>query len=98
MTAALGPGAGPHLRPLPFGAELIDSDREDDIPPEWIAKLSIAGTLDDCAGQVRALHAAGSEPVILLPLPGEPEEDAISAAGELARRAGTARASGPSPS
>jgi alkanesulfonate monooxygenase SsuD/methylene tetrahydromethanopterin reductase-like flavin-dependent oxidoreductase (luciferase family) len=101
VTSALDPSTEPHLRPLPFGAELIElvaQDRKDEIPAEWIARLGICGTLGQCAAQVRALHEAGSESVILLPLLGEPEEDAISAAGELARSAGTPRASGQSPS
>ncbi|WP_236788216.1 LLM class flavin-dependent oxidoreductase [Amycolatopsis sp. GM8] len=82
------PSTEPHLRPLPFGEELLNGGR-DPIPAEWIQRLSVSGTLAECAAQLAALDEASAGSVILLPLLGEPEEDAISAAGELARAAGT---------
>ncbi|GHF65576.1 alkanesulfonate monooxygenase SsuD/methylene tetrahydromethanopterin reductase-like flavin-dependent oxidoreductase (luciferase family) [Amycolatopsis bartoniae] len=100
LVAALTPSTGPHLRPLPFGEELfalIRQGRADELRDEWIDRLTISGPLDQCAAQRKALHDAGSESVVLLPLLAEPLEDAISAAGELARHGGTPPVSGPSP-
>ncbi|WP_394363007.1 LLM class flavin-dependent oxidoreductase [Amycolatopsis sp. SB7-3] len=92
VASAIGPNSGPALEPLDFGAELLAevkaaSDRKDlarRLRPEWIDRLSISGTLDRCVEQIRALYAAGTESVILLPLLGEPEEESFAAAGRIA--------------
>jgi len=92
VASALTPGTEAHLRPLPFGDDLLnvigDSATTDELAarlrPEWIEHLSISGDLGRCVEQVRRLHAAGSESVVLLPLDGEPEEAAVDAAGEVA--------------
>ncbi len=92
VASAIGPNSGPALEPLDFGAELLAevkaaTDREDlarRLRPEWIDRLSISGTLDRCAEQIRALYAAGTESVVLLPLLGEPEEESFVAAGRIA--------------
>ncbi|MEU9689718.1 LLM class flavin-dependent oxidoreductase [Amycolatopsis japonica] len=92
VASAIGPNSGPALEPLDFGAELLAevqaaSDREDlarRLRPEWIDRLSISGPLDRCVEQIRALYAAGTESVILLPLLGEPEEESFAAAGRIA--------------
>ncbi|WP_431879499.1 LLM class flavin-dependent oxidoreductase [Amycolatopsis sacchari] len=89
LVAALTPSTEPHLRPLPFGGELLDlmrAGRTDELRDEWIDRLTISGPLERCAAAVDALHEAGSESVVLLPVLDEPFEDAISAAGELVRR------------
>jgi len=52
--------------------------------PEWIDRLAVCGDLSGCVEQVRRLHEAGSESVVLLPLPDEPAEDGITAAGRIA--------------
>ncbi|WP_037307840.1 LLM class flavin-dependent oxidoreductase [Amycolatopsis orientalis] len=92
VASAIGPDSGPALAPLDFGAELLAevkaaTDRKDlarRLRPEWIDRLSISGSLDRCAEQIRGLYAAGSESVILLPLLGEPEEESFAAAGRIA--------------
>ncbi|MGW4831711.1 LLM class flavin-dependent oxidoreductase [Amycolatopsis japonica] len=92
VASAIGPNSGPALEPLDFGAELLAevkaaSDRKDlarRLRPEWIDRLSISGPLDRCVEQIRALYAAGTESVILLPLLGEPEEESFAAAGRIA--------------
>ncbi|MEU3765146.1 LLM class flavin-dependent oxidoreductase [Amycolatopsis keratiniphila] len=92
VASAIGPNSGPALEPLDFGAELLAevkaaTDRQDlarRLRPEWIDRLSISGPLDRCVEQIRALYAAGTESVILLPLLGEPEEESFAAAGRIA--------------
>ncbi|MER7858612.1 LLM class flavin-dependent oxidoreductase [Amycolatopsis japonica] len=92
VASAIGPNSGPALEPLAFGAELLAEvktagDRKDlarRLRPEWIDRLSISGPLDRCVEQIRALYAAGTESVILLPLLGEPEEESFAAAGRIA--------------
>ncbi|RSN30267.1 5,10-methylene tetrahydromethanopterin reductase [Amycolatopsis sp. WAC 04169] len=92
VASAIGPNSGPALEPLDFGAELLAevkaaTDRGDlarRLRPEWIDRLSISGPLDRCVEQIRALYAAGTESVILLPLLGEPEEESFAAAGRIA--------------
>ncbi|EME53111.1 LLM class flavin-dependent oxidoreductase [Amycolatopsis decaplanina] len=93
VASAIGPNSGPALEPLDFGAELLAevAAAKDDraelarrLRPEWIDRLSISGPLDRCAEQIRALYAAGTESVILLPLLGEPEEESFAAAGRIA--------------
>ncbi|SFB44248.1 Flavin-dependent oxidoreductase, luciferase family (includes alkanesulfonate monooxygenase SsuD and methylene tetrahydromethanopterin reductase) [Amycolatopsis marina] len=94
LASALGPGAEAHLRPLPFGAELLaviaDSATTDELAarlrPEWIDQLTVSGDLERCVEQVRRLHEAGSDSVVLLPLLGEPDEEAFVAAGQIAAR------------
>ncbi|MFD9892908.1 LLM class flavin-dependent oxidoreductase [Amycolatopsis sp. NPDC059027] len=97
LADSLKPSTAEHLRPLPFGEEILALIEEgaDELAarlrPEWIDHLTVSGNLAGCAERVRRLHEAGSESVILLPLPDEPEEDGIAAAGEVAaelRRAG----------
>lgn len=80
------------LRPLPFADELLAVIDESATPaelasrirPEWIDRLSVSGDLDRCVDQVRRLHAAGSESVVLVPLVSEPVEESIAAAGKIA--------------
>ncbi|GAB3737756.1 LLM class flavin-dependent oxidoreductase [Amycolatopsis oliviviridis] len=93
VASAIGPNSGPALEPLDFGAELLaevaaaGDDRAElarRLRPEWIDRLSVSGPLDRCVEQIRALYAAGTESVILLPLLGEPEEESFAAAGRIA--------------
>ncbi len=92
VASAIGPNSGPALNPLDFGAELLaeveasadGADLARRLRPEWIDRLSISGPLDRCVEQVRALYAAGTESVVLLPLLGEPEEESFAAAGRIA--------------
>ncbi|GAA4545766.1 LLM class flavin-dependent oxidoreductase [Amycolatopsis samaneae] len=92
LAACLKPSTAAHLRPLPFGAELlalVDEGVGTDelakrLRPEWIDHLTVSGDLARCAARVRDLHEAGSDSVVLLPLPDEPEEDGIAAAGAIA--------------
>ncbi|MFK0248963.1 LLM class flavin-dependent oxidoreductase [Amycolatopsis azurea] len=93
VASAIGPNSGPALEPLDFGAELLaevaaaGDDRAElarRLRPEWIDRLSVSGSLDRCVEQVRALYAAGTESVVLLPLLGEPEEESFAAAGRIA--------------
>ncbi|AIG79398.1 coenzyme F420-dependent N5,N10-methenyltetrahydromethanopterin reductase [Amycolatopsis japonica] len=92
VASAIGPNSGPALEPLDFGAELLaevkaatdGKDLARRLRPEWIDRLSISGPLDRCVEQIRALYAAGTESVILLPLLGEPEEESFAAAGRIA--------------
>ncbi|MFC3448763.1 LLM class flavin-dependent oxidoreductase [Amycolatopsis speibonae] len=92
VASAIGPDSGPALKPLDFGAELqaeIAASGDDRaelarrLRPEWIDRLSVSGSLDQCAERIRALYAAGTESVILLPLLGEPEEESFAAAGRI---------------
>ncbi|WP_092528904.1 LLM class flavin-dependent oxidoreductase [Amycolatopsis arida] len=91
VAASLSPGAAPHLRPLPFGAELLDllqpggeTVSPERLRPEWIDQLAVCGNLDRCVARVRELHAVGSDSVVLLPLLVEPEDVAVTAAGRIA--------------
>ncbi|RJQ78446.1 LLM class flavin-dependent oxidoreductase [Pseudonocardiaceae bacterium YIM PH 21723] len=92
VAAMLSPNLAPHLRPLPFGAELlsiIDSVKDQAelaarLRPEWLDELAICGPVDRCAARVRELHAAGSESVILLPVPTETIDPQLAAAAEVA--------------
>ncbi|OXM49248.1 LLM class flavin-dependent oxidoreductase [Amycolatopsis alba] len=88
VASAIGPNSGPALEPLDFGAELLAEAAGDDLAvrlrPEWIDRLSVSGPLDRCVEQIRALYAAGTESVVLLPLLGEPEEESFAAAGRIA--------------
>lgn len=92
VASTIGPDSGPAFRPLPFGEELLaeaaaSSDTADlarRLRPEWIDRLSINGPLEHCVEQIRALYAAGSESVVLLPLLGEPDEESFAAAGRIA--------------
>ncbi|MFE0022243.1 LLM class flavin-dependent oxidoreductase [Amycolatopsis sp. NPDC059021] len=92
LADSLKPSTAEHLRPMPFGEEILalidESTGADELAarlrPEWIDQLTVSGDLAGCAERVRRLHEAGSASVILLPLPDEPEEDGIAAAGEVA--------------
>ncbi|OOC05608.1 LLM class flavin-dependent oxidoreductase [Amycolatopsis azurea] len=93
VASAIGPNSGPALEPLDFGAELLaevaatGDDRAElarRLRPEWIDRLSVSGPLDSCVERIRALYAAGTESVVLLPLLGEPEEESFAAAGRIA--------------
>jgi 5,10-methylenetetrahydromethanopterin reductase len=96
VVATIKPSTKAHLRPLPFGAELLamvdagltEAELASRLRPEWIDQLSVSGDLDGCVASVRRLHAAGCDSVVLLPVPGEPEEAAFAAAGELAAALG----------
>jgi 5,10-methylenetetrahydromethanopterin reductase len=87
VAAVLGPGTMAHLRPLPFvddlAALLDDNDVAARLRPEWIDRLSVSGDRQRCADRVQELHESGCDSVVLLPLPGEPVESAIDAAGDL---------------
>ncbi|WP_370945434.1 LLM class flavin-dependent oxidoreductase [Amycolatopsis sp. cg5] len=91
VAAALGVNSAPHVRPMPFGEELLaimesGEDVASQLRPEWIDQLSVSGPLEHCAERVRQLHEAGSESVVLLPLPGESAAESIAAAGEVKAR------------
>jgi alkanesulfonate monooxygenase SsuD/methylene tetrahydromethanopterin reductase-like flavin-dependent oxidoreductase (luciferase family) len=92
VAESLTPGSRVQVEGLPFAAELlalVDSASTVDelaagLRPEWIERLAICGDLDQCVASVRALHAAGSGSVVLLPLPEEPPERGIEDAGRVA--------------
>ncbi|WP_290049629.1 LLM class flavin-dependent oxidoreductase [Amycolatopsis solani] len=92
VAESLTPGARVQVEGLPFAAELlalVDSaatvdDLAAGLRPEWLGKLAICGSLEECVTSVRALHAAGSGSVVLLPLPEEPPEQGIEDAGRVA--------------
>ena len=92
VAESLTPGARVQVADLPFAdelLELVDSASTVDelaagLRPEWLDRLAICGDLDQCVASVRALHAAGSGSVVLLPLPEEPPERGIEDAGKVA--------------
>jgi 5,10-methylenetetrahydromethanopterin reductase len=92
VAESLTPGARVQVEDLPFAAELlalVDSASTVDelaagLRPEWIEQLAVCGDLASCVARVRALHEAGSGSVVLLPLPDEPPEQGIEAAGQVA--------------
>ncbi|WP_372663986.1 LLM class flavin-dependent oxidoreductase [Amycolatopsis kentuckyensis] len=92
VAESLTPGARVQVEDLPFAGELlalVDSASTVDelaagLRPEWLDRLAICGDLDQCVASVRALHAAGSGSVVLLPLPEEPPERGIEDAGKVA--------------
>jgi 5,10-methylenetetrahydromethanopterin reductase len=92
VAESLTPGARVQVEGLPFAdelLELVDSASTVDelaagLRPEWLDRLAICGDLDQCVASVRALHAAGSGAVVLLPLPEEPPERGIEDAGKVA--------------
>ncbi|MFJ7212527.1 LLM class flavin-dependent oxidoreductase [Amycolatopsis sp. NPDC098790] len=92
VAESLTPGARVQVEDLPFASELlalVDSASTVDelaagLRPEWLDRLAICGDLDQCVASVRALHAAGSGSVVLLPLPEEPPERGIEDAGKVA--------------
>lgn len=92
VAESLTPGARVQVEDLPFAGELlalVDSASTVDelaagLRPEWLDRLAICGDLDRCVASVRALHAAGSGSVVLLPLPEEPPERGIEDAGKVA--------------
>lgn len=92
VAESLTPGARVQVADLPFADELlalVDSastvdELAADLRPEWLDRLAICGDLDQCVASVRALHAAGSGSVVLLPLPEEPPERGIEDAGKVA--------------
>ncbi len=92
VAESLTPGARVQVEDLPFADELlalVDSASTVDelaagLRPEWLDRLAICGDLDQCVASVRALHAAGSGSVVLLPLPEEPPERGIEDAGKVA--------------
>lgn len=92
VAESLTPGARVQVEGLPFAdelLELVDSASTVDelaagLRPEWLDRLAICGDLDQCVASVRALHAAGSGSVVLLPLPEEPPERGIEDAGKVA--------------
>jgi alkanesulfonate monooxygenase SsuD/methylene tetrahydromethanopterin reductase-like flavin-dependent oxidoreductase (luciferase family) len=47
---------------------------------QWISDLAIAGTPDECAAQIQALLDAGSDSVVLFPVPAEEAISVIEAA------------------
>ncbi|MGK3206724.1 LLM class flavin-dependent oxidoreductase [Amycolatopsis sp. MEPSY49] len=92
VAESLTPGARVQVEGLPFAGELlalVDSASTVDelaagLRPDWLDRLAICGDLDQCVASVRALHAAGSGSVVLLPLPEEPPERGIEDAGKVA--------------
>ncbi|RSD13448.1 LLM class flavin-dependent oxidoreductase [Amycolatopsis eburnea] len=92
VAESLTPGARVQVEGLPFAAELlalVDSASTVDelaagLQPEWLGKLAVCGSLEECVASVRALHEAGSGSVVLLPLPEEPPERGIEDAGRVA--------------
>ncbi|MFB9375819.1 LLM class flavin-dependent oxidoreductase [Kineococcus gynurae] len=69
------PDWAPHVRPLPFGAELAElraasPDRAAfaaALPDAWVRALTAAGTPEELRERVGALGAAGATTVVLLP-------------------------------
>lgn len=44
---------------------------EEEMPDEWINKLAVVGTPEECAGSIHRLVDAGADAVVLVPLPGQ---------------------------
>jgi alkanesulfonate monooxygenase SsuD/methylene tetrahydromethanopterin reductase-like flavin-dependent oxidoreductase (luciferase family) len=44
---------------------------EEEMPDEWINRLSVVGTPEDCALAIRRLAEGGADTVVLVPLPGK---------------------------
>ncbi|UOX88663.1 LLM class flavin-dependent oxidoreductase [Amycolatopsis sp. FBCC-B4732] len=92
VAESLTPGSRVQVEGLPFAAELLElldsASTVDELAaglrPEWLSKLAICGSLEECVASVRALHEAGSGSVVLLPLPEEPPEQAIEDAARVA--------------
>ena len=68
--------ADAHFGPMGLTDEIADlrsraTDADDlasQMPVEWIDRLAVAGTPDDCATAIAALHDAGADSVVLVPL------------------------------
>jgi alkanesulfonate monooxygenase SsuD/methylene tetrahydromethanopterin reductase-like flavin-dependent oxidoreductase (luciferase family) len=76
------PSVRTQLLPLSFSPELIriidgvrdQGDLAQQLKPEWVRELSIAGTPEDCANEVRRRAAAGVDRIVLVPIPDRIEE------------------------
>ena len=61
------------------------------MPDDWIKDLAVAGDPDECAASIRALLDAGSDSVVLFPIPPDRAPDLIElAAREVLPRVGLA--------
>jgi alkanesulfonate monooxygenase SsuD/methylene tetrahydromethanopterin reductase-like flavin-dependent oxidoreductase (luciferase family) len=59
---------------------------EEEMPDEWIERLSVAGTPEDCALAIRRMAEAGADSVVLVPLPGKGLDELDVFARDLLRR------------
>ena len=83
------PDWAPHLRPLPFGAELAVLRARCDspaqfaarLPDEWVAQLALAGTPDGVRARMGELAGAGVASNVLIPASPRP----LAALDDLAR-------------
>ena len=55
---------------------------EREMPEQWVRDLTIAGTPQECAAQIRALADAGADAVALFPTPADRALDLARIAGE----------------
>jgi 5,10-methylenetetrahydromethanopterin reductase len=75
---------------LPQVRELVETGGqarlEAEMPEEWIDRLSVAGTPEDCALAIRRLAEAGADTVVLVPLPGKGLDELDVFARDLLRQ------------
>jgi len=53
-----------------------------DMPESWIDDLTIAGTPQDCADEIRSYFAAGADSVALFPMPSDRVDEQVRLTGE----------------
>lgn len=68
--------ADAHFAPMGLQEDITDlrsravnaADFAQQMPTEWIDRLTVVGTPEDCAAAIAALHDAGADSVVLVPL------------------------------
>ncbi|QCQ16293.1 LLM class flavin-dependent oxidoreductase [Microbacterium sp. RG1] len=78
----------PHLLPLPYAEELLQRAAElpvdtftQTLPSEWVAELTLSGTVDEVRAGIQRRHDAGATTVVFIPV-GENPSAAIHALAE----------------
>lgn len=78
----------PHLLPLPYAEELLQRAAElpvdtftQTLPAEWVAELTLSGTVDEVRAGIRRRHDAGATTVVFIPVAENPSA-AIQALAE----------------
>jgi alkanesulfonate monooxygenase SsuD/methylene tetrahydromethanopterin reductase-like flavin-dependent oxidoreductase (luciferase family) len=74
------PGWAPHIDPMPFAAEFRAlRERTPDraefaaaLPDAWVDQLAVVGTRDQVRARLAAIHAAGTDSVVLAPAGPDP--------------------------